>query len=71
MDIFSESNEAQSTKWLENKLKDRYSDHLYFTEIDVRKNVLCFKNMGNSIVKENSSWKPYLLNTLLSQVKPI
>ena len=37
---FSESNEAYSTKLLEQKLKDRYSDHLYFAEIHGRKNVL-------------------------------
>ena len=31
-------------------LKDRYSDHLYFAEINGRKNVLCFKNMANYII---------------------
>ena len=32
------------------KLKDRYSDHLCFAEINGRKNVLCFKNMANCII---------------------
>ena len=52
MEKFSESNEAYSTKWLKKKLKDRYSDHLYFAEINGRKNVLCFKNMANYIINE-------------------
>ena len=52
MERFSESNEAYSTKWLMKKLKDRYSDHLCFAEINVRKNVFCFKNMANC--KDNS-----------------
>ena len=52
MERFSESNEAYSTKWLKKKLKDRYSDHLYFAEINGRKNVLCFKSMANCIINE-------------------
>ena len=52
MERFSESNEAYSTKWLIKKLKDRYSDHLCFAEIDSRKNVLRFKNMANCIINE-------------------
>ena len=40
MERFSESNEAYSTKRLKKKLKDRYSDHLYFAEINGRKNVI-------------------------------
>ena len=50
MERFSESNEAYSTKWLIKKLKDRYSDHLRFAEINGRKIVLCFKNIANCIV---------------------
>ena len=38
---FSESNKAYSTKWLIKKLTDRYPDHLYFAEINGRKNVRC------------------------------
>ena len=53
MERFSESNEAYSTKRLKKKLKDGYSDHLYFAEINGRKNVLCFKNMANYIINEN------------------
>ena len=34
------------------KLKDCYSDHLYFVEINGCKNVLCFKNMANYIINE-------------------
>ena len=49
MERFSESNEAYSTRWLKKKLKDRHSDHLYFAEINGRKNVVCFKNMANYI----------------------
>ena len=50
MERFSESNEGYLTKWLIKKLKDRYSDHLCFAEINGRKNVLCFKNMANCII---------------------
>ena len=52
MERFSESNEAYSTQRLKKKLKDRYSDHLYFAEINGRKNVLCFKNIANYIINE-------------------
>ena len=52
MERFFESNEAYSTKWLKKKLKDRYSDHLLFAEINGRKNVLCFKNMTIYIINE-------------------
>ena len=52
MERFSESNEAYSTNWLKKKLKYRYSDHLYFAEINGRKNVLYFKNMANYIINE-------------------
>ena len=50
MESFSESNEDYSTKLLIKKLKDRYSDHLCFAQINVRKNVLCFKNIANCII---------------------
>ena len=50
MERFSESNEAYSTKWLKKKLKDHYSDHLCFAEINGRKNVLCLKNLANYII---------------------
>ena len=49
---FSESRETYSIKWLKEKLKDCYSDHLCFAEIKGRKNVLCFKNMANYIINE-------------------
>ena len=37
---------------IKKKLKDQYSDHLYFGEINGRKNVLYFKNMANYIMNE-------------------
>ena len=52
MERFSESNEVYSTKWLKKKLKDGYSDHLYFAEINDHKKVLCFKNMANYTINE-------------------
>ena len=52
MERFSELNETYPTKLLMKKLKDRYSDHLFFAEINGRKNVLCFKNMANCIINE-------------------
>ena len=50
MERFSELNEAYSTKRLIKKLKNRYSNHLYFAEINGSENVLCFKNMANCII---------------------
>ena len=52
MERFSKSNEAYSTKGLRKKLKDRYSDHLCFSEIKGRKTALCLKNMANYIINE-------------------
>ena len=54
MEKFQESNEAYSTKCLKNTLKDRYSYHLYFAEINSRKNILSFKNMAYYII--NKKW---------------
>ena len=52
METFSESNEAYSIRWLKKKLKDDWSDRLYFAEINGRKNVLWSKNMANIIISK-------------------
>ena len=49
---FSELKETYSTKWLKKKLQDCYCNHLYFAEVNGRKNVVCFKNMVNYIINE-------------------
>ena len=52
METFPESNEAYSIRWLKKKLKDGWSDRLYFAEINGRKNVLWSKNMANIIISK-------------------
>ena len=39
-------------KWLKQKLKDRYSDSIYFAEINGRSDVVCFRDMAKYILSE-------------------
>ena len=69
MEEFSESKETYSTKWLKKKLQDRYCNHLYFAEVNGRKNVVCFKNMVNYII--NEQWYEKRRNNVKDEPKRI
>ena len=69
MEEFSESKETYSTKWLKKKLQDRYCNHLYFAEVNGRKNVVCFKNMVNYII--NEQWYEKRRNNVEDEAKRI
>jgi hypothetical protein len=43
-----------SLKQLKRKLVERYEDHIFFAEVQGRKNVLCFRNMASYII--NAKW---------------
>ena len=43
-----------SMTWLKKQLQTKYEDQLYFSEINGKSNVVCFRNMGNRII--NDKW---------------
>ena len=50
MKSLSDDQESYSKKWLKVKLEQRFGEHLIFSEIDGKKNVLCFRDMMNYII---------------------
>ena len=51
MKIFSDG-EAYSTVYIKKKIKEKYNDHVYFSEIKGQSDVVCFREMANYILKE-------------------
>ena len=41
-----------STKWLKTKLQQKFGDHVFFSEINGKSNVACFRNMANTIITD-------------------
>ena len=52
MSEFADGDDTYSTKWLKQKLIDRYKDLMYFAEIDGRPNIVCFRTTTSSIINE-------------------
>ena len=52
VNIASSSESAYSKKQLKRKLVDRYRDHIVFSDVHGKKNVVCFRNMASLILKE-------------------
>ena len=50
----SDGGEVYSLKRLKQKLHEHYEHFIFFAEVEGRGNVLCFKNMANSII--NDKW---------------
>ncbi len=44
--------EVYSAKSLKQKLTDKYGEHVFFAEIQGRKNVVCFRDMANFIISQ-------------------
>ena len=43
-----------STKWLKTKLQQKPVDHVFFSEVNGKSNVVCFRNVANTII--NDKW---------------
>jgi hypothetical protein len=43
-----------TSKWLKNRIKDRYKEHVHFAEINGKPNVVCFKDVANYLL--NDKW---------------
>ena len=41
-----------SAKWMKTKLKKKYGDHIFFSEVNGKPNVICFKDMASYIINE-------------------
>ena len=41
-----------STKWLKTKLQQKFGDHVFFSEVNGKSNVVCFRNMANTIIND-------------------
>ena len=50
----NENEDVCSVKRLKQKLEDRYRGHLFFVEVNGRKNVVCFRDMTSPII--NDKW---------------
>ena len=59
MNELNGSKEIYATKHLKQKLSDRYKEHIYFTELPGRADVICFRDMASLILTETKS-KPLL-----------
>ena len=46
--------DVYTKKWTEKKLIEKYKDFIFFTEIDGKSNVVCFKNIASNII--NDQW---------------
>ena len=46
------STDVYTVKWLKNKLKEKYEEHIFFAEIKGRANVVCFKDFASYLVNE-------------------
>ena len=52
MSELADGDDTYSTRWLKQKLIDRYEDLMYFAEIDGRPNIVCFRTTTSSIINE-------------------
>ena len=43
----AESTNVYTFKWLKNKLKEKYREHIFFAKIKGRANVVCFKDLAS------------------------
>ena len=48
----SENKDVYSQKWLRIKLKERYKDNIFFTEINGKANVVCFRNLAGFLLND-------------------
>ena len=46
--------DVYTKKWMKKKLIEKYKDFIFFTEIDGKSNVVCFKNIASYII--NDQW---------------
>jgi len=44
--------EVYESGWLKSKLTEKYGDHIFFAEVDGRRNVVCFRNMASYIISD-------------------
>ena len=52
MASLSDNGEVYTIKTLKRKLKDKYKEHIYFTQLSGRENVIGFRNMTDRILNE-------------------
>ncbi len=55
IDLTNNSMEVYCAKTLKQKLIAKYQDHVFFAESTGRKNIVCFRDMANYIVRESYS----------------
>ena len=52
--LSDDGEDVYSTKQIKRKLEDKYGDHIFFSEVCGKKNVICFRNIAASII--NDKW---------------
>ena len=45
-------NDSYLSVYLKKKLKERYNDHVYFSELSGQADIICFREMANYIIKK-------------------
>ena len=76
MDKSPDKSLVYSKKQLQNMLVDRYLEKMYFNSQERRTDVLCFKDMSASIIREyhdntEDDGKAKIINTALKLIKTI
>ena len=73
MEELNKPEKVYSKDRLKQRLKERYKDHLYFTKLQGRADIICFKDMANFIMyrlkKRPSQTKEEILKTAAQLIK--
>ena len=54
VEVAGSAEKVYSKRWLKRKLKEKYQDHIFFSEINGKNDIVCFQNMVGYLV--NDKW---------------
>ena len=52
LEFVGDEDNIYSVKWLKEKLKSRYGEYVFFADVEVRPDVVCFKRLAGYIINE-------------------
>lgn len=65
----SDGGDVYTIKTLKNKLQETYKDHIYFSQLPGRENVICFRNMSDRIIYEMKKSRQTKKDIILAAAK--
>lgn len=71
MSTFSDGDEVYTIKTLKNKLQETYKNHIYFSQLPGRENVICFRDMADRIIFEMKKTQQTKSDIILAAAKII